>query len=418
MSLKGWLQGQYTSRLTSLARLDQQRERAEQQRQKQGRPHVVTWYHRVGDPYSLLLAQLLPDFLKKYPVELVCKTVSAPPRDAQPRPDLWADYAQADSGELAAYHGLILPQHTPAEGAWNAVTQLLLAAEGSDEYLPLAQEFGLRYAQGDSFDVPNEDLTQALRENRAALEQAGHYDSGMLHYEGEWYWGIDRLSWLEERLAALGVGEGTSLPPRQARPFSLEDKTLTCFLSIRSPYSYVALERLIPLVESYDLTLVLKPVLPMVMRGLPVPKSKRTYIVLDTKREAARHGIPFGKICDPLGVGVERVLAVYMEVANSHKGLSFLQQSMRGIWSQALDVSNNRVLRQLTELSGIKWSDAKAAINDQRWRRQVEAHRRELEELGLWGVPSFALGSFVTWGQDRLWMIEEKCRAAGLDKKL
>ena len=27
--------------------------------------------------------------------------------------------------------------------------------------------------------------------------------------------------------------------------------------------------------------------------------------------------------------------------------------------------------------------------------------------LGVWGVPSFCVGDTVTWGRDKLWVIEE-----------
>jgi 2-hydroxychromene-2-carboxylate isomerase len=48
----------------------------------------------------------------------------------------------------------------------------------------------------------------------------------------------------------------------------------------------------------------------MVMRGVKVPKVKRLYIVHDVKREADRYVIAFGKITDPLGMGVERCMAL------------------------------------------------------------------------------------------------------------
>ena len=38
---------------------------------------------------------------------------------------------------------------------------------------------------------------EAGRREREAL---GHYLGGTLYYAGEWYWGIDRLPYLEERL--------------------------------------------------------------------------------------------------------------------------------------------------------------------------------------------------------------------------
>jgi 2-hydroxychromene-2-carboxylate isomerase len=30
--------------------------------------------------------------------------------------------------------------------------------------------------------------------------------------------------------------------------------------------------------------------------------------------------------------------------------------------------------------------------------------------LGVWGVPSFRVGNMITWGQDRLWLIEGELR--------
>jgi 2-hydroxychromene-2-carboxylate isomerase len=37
----------------------------------------------------------------------------------------------------------------------------------------------------------------------------------------------------------------------------------------------------------------------------------------------------------------------------------------------------------------------------------AERNRQDLFNQGLWGVPSWKLGDFVTWGYDRRWMIEK-----------
>jgi 2-hydroxychromene-2-carboxylate isomerase len=47
------------------------------------------------------------------------------------------------------------------------------------------------------------------------------------------------------------------------------------------------------------------------MRGMEMPRSKKLYIMQDAKREAERLGIAFGRICDPLGPGIERCLAAF-----------------------------------------------------------------------------------------------------------
>jgi 2-hydroxychromene-2-carboxylate isomerase len=47
------------------------------------------------------------------------------------------------------------------------------------------------------------------------------------------------------------------------------------------------------------------------------------------------------------------------------------------------------------------------------WRQEVEENRASMEESGSWGVPTMRMGDFVTWGQDRDWLlvrhIEELC---------
>ena len=38
----------------------------------------------------------------------------------------------------------------------------------------------------------------------------------------------------------------------------------------------------------------------------------------------------------------------------------------------------------------------------------AEENRQEMDDLGLWGVPSFRIDETATWGQDRLWVIEDR----------
>ena len=54
-----------------------------------------------------------------------------------------------------------------------------------------------------------------------------------------------------------------------------------------------------------------------------------------------------------------------------------------------------------------------AAMAKDDWRAAIEANTDSLLESGLWGVPSMRIGDFVTWGQDRDWLLvrhlEELC---------
>lgn len=106
-------------------------------------------------------------------------------------------------------------------------------------------------------------------------------------YDGEWYWGVDRLDHLERRL----IDEGYGIQPNpqigfnktyasllQPLNFTQEkekySEPLTLFWSARSPYSYIALLQAVKLTTHYGIPIEVKPVLPMMMRGLYVPPKK------------------------------------------------------------------------------------------------------------------------------------------------
>ena len=67
----------------------------------------------------------------------------------------------------------------------------------------------------------------------------------------------------------------------------------------------------------------------------------------------------------------------------------------------------------MTGRCGLFWPDVLAAMEDDAWRTLVEENRESMMESGSWGVPTLRLGEFVTWGQDRDWLlvryIEELC---------
>ena len=155
----------------------------------------------------------------------------------------------------------------------------------------------------------------------------------------------------------------------------------------------------------------LRFVLPMVMRGLPVPAAKRNYIILDAAREARRAGVPFGRVADPVGRPVERGYSLLPWAIEQGRGYEYCLAFMRGVWSQGIDAGSDGGMRRIVEATGLSWQSARSLIGDDAWRAQAEANRVELTSLGLWGVPGFRFNDVSAWGQDRLWVIEDAIRA-------
>lgn len=378
MSLKTAIVSRLTESFLGEARLRKRRRRAEAHRRRQGRPHVVEYFHQPDDPHSHLLAQVLPTFVERYDVELRVWLVGQPPDWAAPERERLVEWARADAARLAARAGLDPDAEDPA------IRELIAGARTG----------------GDT-----------------RREQLGHYLGATLHYEGEWYWGLDRLHYLESRLADLGArlagapGEPLFAPPAvpsptPAPPSSRQTPDIHWFLSFRSPYTYIAAERVRTLADACGARLQLRYVLPMRMRGLPVPKMKSRYIVTDVAREARRLDVAFGRIADPLGKPVERGYSLLPWAIAEGRGYEYCLAFMRGVWSGGIDAGSDRGLARIVTEAGLDWQQARHHLGSDDWRAVAEANREELLGLGLWGVPSFRVGDAAVWGQDRLWAVE------------
>ena len=355
----------------------------------------------------------------------------------RPAPELYAEYAIDDCKRLARELGLpfLDRNDTPPVEHRRKLLDALAGAAADEDFASDVFAAVSAYWRGDSAAVARRiddaarsgDGAAMLAANRARLEKLGHYNTAMLHYGGEWYWGVDRLHYLVARLASLGLLRRESTPPKIAsiaaatqlslpvRPpaAAKELPAFELFYSFRSPYSWLALSRMLAIADAFGLRVKIRPVMPMVMRGMQVPKSKLLYIAADASREARRNNVPFGKMADPVGAGVERCMAVYEYAVSQNRAREFLLAAGEAIWAKGIDVANDAGLRKVTAKAGLFWPEAKAALDDDEWRMKAEANRADMMNSGSWGVPTIRIGDFVTWGQDRDWLVarhlEELC---------
>jgi 2-hydroxychromene-2-carboxylate isomerase len=178
------------------------------------------------------------------------------------------------------------------------------------------------------------------------------------------------------------------------------------FFSFRSPYSYLAAPRAFALADSPGVEVVFRGVIPMAMRGQSVPVSKRLHTLRDTKREADRLGMPFGRVHDPIGEGAMRCLLVAEHAADVGRVREFVLEASRAIWSEAVDVATDDGMRLVCERAGLDWLACQTALDDAELLERVEANSAKLVELGHWGVPVFVLDGELYWGQDRIEDVE------------
>ena len=429
MSLKSLLLPPLIERMLGADRLRAKRRSAERRRLAKGEPHRLRYFHQADDPYSQLLVQALAVLAERYELRVQAHLVSAPVDSAAPDRRRLIDYSRTDGARLAKRAGLAFtdPGTQPAASLCRAAEARLADCLADEErFLKEAAAIGAALWRGDAAGIAPGASDEAVREAKArgdALRRRhGHYLGATIHYGGEWYWGLDRLHYLESRLAELGARRsGAPEGPVFAPPLTLGDvpvagdtapphspvPELHYYLSFRSPYTYIATERVKALADACGARLRLRFVLPMVMRNLPVPRAKGMYIIHDVAREARRLGIPYGRIADPVGKPTTRGYALVPWAREQGLAYEFCLSFMRGVWAEGIDAGSDKGMRVIVERVGLDWTQAREMLRNEDWRDEEEANQQDLLERGIWGVPSFRVGDTAVWGQDRLWVVEE-----------
>jgi len=404
------------------------------------RKRVVSVFLQLDDPYSYLLSYYLEALMQRYKKKVhfrfyLCQALGG---EFMPQPGMLADYALQDAKLLAREFNIPFMDmgETPAVEFRRQLLDFL-AEEQQDEDFPETMINALScYWRGDAEGVQrllgrpgsgSDETNILVGKNQLLLRKMGHYNCATMHFAGEWYWGVDRLMYLVRRLDGQKLNrykepieelatmiEASKLKlPATAPAAAKELPALEFFHSFRSPYSYIALRSTFAIAKAFGLRLEVRPVLPMVMRGLAMPETKILYIARDAGREAARRKMPYGKIADPVGEGAERCLAAFYYAKTQDRHLDFMLEAGKAIFSEAVDVSTDEGMQIVAERAGLFWPELQEGMKDDEWRHEAKKNREILSEAGLWGVPTLKIGDQAFWGQDRDWLvaraIEDMC---------
>ncbi len=422
-----WATSKFMTRRNSARSIEKRRAKAERARQKAGAPHRVEYFHQVEDGYSHLAVQLLSPLLEHYEVELVCHLVTVAADANLPEPDLLLPLSRLDAAAVAPHYGLEFPEGREApDPQCVARAEQILAGVSQGDFPQAAVEVGKAVWADDAEGLSalaekygektRAEAEAAIAQGTARRAELKHYSAAMFHYGGEWYWGADRFYHLEERLTGYGACRKPSerlLCPRPEVEYGpLKDEgtlTLEIYPSLRSPYTAIVFNEALDLAERTGVRCVVRPVLPMVMRGVPATMQKGQYIFFDTSREARARGLEFGPFYDPIGEPVRRAYSLYPWACEQGKGDALLSTFIEAAFFRGVNTNREAGMRLVVEKAGLSWEDAKDRIGNTDWEARVEENRQAMYEFGSWGVPSFRLldaeGEAVVglWGQDRLW---------------
>jgi 2-hydroxychromene-2-carboxylate isomerase len=239
----------------------------------------------------------------------------------------------------------------------------------------------------------------------------------------------------------------TMCPPLKQPAATSGERTIEVFYSFRSPYSQLVIPRLKKISSKYSCSISIRPMLPMVTRGLPVPPEKERYIIMDSAREARLWGIPFGKIIDPRmliltftpyypavvhpgRIPFLRALDAFEVASDNGLGIDFVESFGTNQWGNGISAGTDSGLQLMMKQANMtrdhmdqvfetiqKYSPEERFAH---WENRTAENRSYLLSRGLWGVPCLKFREVILFGQDKLWAIEkmvslEDARERGLE---
>ena len=420
----------YIRRMLSFEAQQKNSLRREEKRQKANRSHTVYYFHEVNDPYSHLCAQILKPLTDHYEIDLVPLIVGKPPKSSTPETEMLMTHSIEDAVMIAPYYNLHFhPLTSEIDHQSIEVAQSILVNCDQSKFINTAVRVGEALWSGNSDELHsmndsknhlnNNHLSSVIKKNNMTRKKMGHYFGGVFAYEGECYWGIDRLPHLEKRLTEVGAKKGDKEGTVMSKKYSVVNKKqwpelyLDIFWSGRSPYSYLAMKPLAELREKYNVELRYQIIQPMVMRGMKINPEKGLYIVKDCMRIANENSIPFGNIIDPVGEAVERCYSMFDYVRKNRKEEQYLHAFAKAVWAEGKHGYLTSTLKTIINKIDLDWEEAKTELDSTNWINETDKNRETLYKLGKWGPPTMSLSNsegenlITVWGQDRIWLIEE-----------
>ncbi len=413
------------TKMSDGTRIAAQRATFEANRAEKQQAHVVEYFHQFDDPYSHLTAQILAEFAGRYHVEIKPHLMRATGGKDQPEESKLAIWARRDAALIAPHFDLAFPENAPRVPCASLIRQAqsLLVKMPADQFIAKLKGLSDQVWQGAEIDVPNnigtdQEVTVAVDRGSARIKELKYYSGGSFYYGGEWYWGVDRLFHLEQRLKDLGLAkdkEATYIAPRpeiDVQGLNAKGLILDFFPSLNSPYTAIIFDKTVAMAKASGVMLNLRPVLPMVMRGVAATQSKAGYILFDTKREADFFNVPFGPVVTPMGTPTRQSYSLMPWAKTQGKDTQLLSVLLRLAFAEGVGLHKKKNIRRAVEEVGLDWSEARKHLGSDDWKAVTEKNQDEMvEDMGLWGVPSYRLSGpggeldLEVWGQDRLWLV-------------
>lgn len=199
-----------------------------------------------------------------------------------------------------------------------------------------------------------------------------------------------------------------------------DTSSIRFYWSFRSPYAWLAAERVEEEIGALGVPIESVPIFPTPDQFPNDPsalRSKGRYLVQDVLRLARERGltVKFPSATDPDDWALSH--AAFLGAEEAGAGHAFMVRVFRKRWMEGRDLGDEAALAEAAEEAGLQPHVVLDAAHSAPLRARVkQGWGLAAERDGIFGVPSFVFAGKLYWGQDRMHFlrsaVERKAGAA------
>jgi 2-hydroxychromene-2-carboxylate isomerase len=140
-------------------------------------------------------------------------------------------------------------------------------------------------------------------------------------------------------------------------------------------------------------------------------KNKGEYQGIETRRFLARHGIESYKPNPHFPVNTLQIMRGAIAAQKQGCFERYVDEVYRHMWSEPKKMDEADVIRAALEESGLPADELIAGMQDPEVKAELIANTEDAVNRGVFGSPSFFVGSELFFGKDRLRDVEEEIEA-------
>lgn len=189
-------------------------------------------------------------------------------------------------------------------------------------------------------------------------------------------------------------------------------KNVEFFFDFGSPTSYLAWTQLPRIAEAAGAQIVWRP---MLLGGvfkasgnqspISIP-AKGRYMLQDLARFAGRYGVPLA-FNPHFPINTLQLMRGAVGYLDSEQFQPYVQAVFEALWVRQQNLAKAEVVAAVLSAAGLDAAEFERLVGDEAVKQRLKDNTEEALKRGVFGAPTFFVGSQMFFGQDRLDFVAE-----------